>query len=224
MMTERTIVHLVRHGEVNNPDGILYERLPGFYLTSLGRQMAEGMATALAKRDIVQIRVSPLERAQETAAPLGQALNLQAVVDQRVIESGNVFAGQRMRAAGGALRNPRNWRHLMNPLRPSWGEPYATIATRMMAAVYAARDVASGHEAVIVSHQLPIWITRLHVENKRLAHSPRSRICTLCSVTSVHFLDDRVERVSYFEPVRDLIPSGAARDPFSAGSEERGTP
>ena len=160
----QTIVHLLRHGEVHNPGGILYGRMDGFHLSDLGRQMAEKVATSIQDRDIVHLRSSPLERAQETAAPLALARGLDIVTDERVIESTNVFEGIPFAGGGKALRNPKLWRHLWNPWKPSWGEPYKEIVGRMMAAVHDVREAATGHEAVLVSHQLPIWTTRLHVE------------------------------------------------------------
>ena len=221
--TPDTIVHLLRHGEVHNPEGILYGRRDGFHLSDLGRQMAEKVATTIQDRDIVHLRSSPLERAQETVAPLALARGLEVVIDDRVIESTNVFEGISFGGGAKALRNPKLWRHLWNPWRPSWGEPYKDIVGRMMAAVHDAREVAAGHEAVVVSHQLPIWTTRLHVEKRSFLHDPRKRQCTLCSLTSFHFVGDRLTQVSYSEPAGDLIPRGDKSAPFSAGGapEER---
>ena len=215
--TPDTIVHLLRHGEVHNPGGVLYGRRDGFHLSDLGRQMAEKVATSIQDRDIVHMRSSPLERAQETAAPLALARGLAVVTDERVIESTNVFEGISFGGGVKALRNPKLWRHLWNPWRPSWGEPYKEIVGRMMAAVHDAREAASGHEAVVVSHQLPIWATRLHVEGRSYLHHPKHRQCTLCSLTSLHFEGDRMVRVTYSEPAGDLIPVGDRSAPFSAG-------
>lgn len=213
----QTVVHLMRHGEVHNPDGVLYGRLPGFDLSALGRQMAEKTAGALADRDVVHLRVSPLERAQQTAAPLAQARALEIVTDRRVIESSNVFEGEEFGAGRSALKNPKHWRHLWNPFKPSWGEPYKEVVGRMMAAVHDAREAAAGHEAVIVSHQLPIWITRLHVEGRSFLHDPRKRQCTLTSLTSLFFEGDRIRRVAYSEPAGDLIPVADRGATFSSG-------
>ncbi len=146
---------------MHNPEGVLYGRRDGYHLSDLGRTMAQRVSDTIAERDIVQLRTSPLERAQETAAPLAAARGLTPVIDPRVIESANVFEGKRFGVGDGALRKPSAWLHLWNPWRPSWGEPYKEVTARMLAAVYDARDAARGHEAVIVSHQLPIWITRL---------------------------------------------------------------
>jgi broad specificity phosphatase PhoE len=222
-MTDTTIVHLLRHGEVHNPGGVLYGRRDGFHLSELGQKMATRVAEAVADREITHLRVSPLERAQETARPLAAARGLEIVTDERVIESSNVFEGERFGPGQNALRRPSTWRHLWNPFRPSWGEPYKQIAARMMAAIEDARDAAPGQEAVIVSHQLPIWITRLTAEKRSYLHDPRKRQCTLCSLTSFHFAGERLAQVTYSEPAGDLIPTRDKAAPFSAGGapEER---
>ena len=217
MATPDTVVHLVRHGEVHNPDGLLYGRRDGFHLSELGTKMAARTAGYLADRDVTVLRSSPLERARETAAPLAEKLDLEVGIDERVLESTNVFEGHQFGKGRNALRNPLLWRHLWNPFRPSWGEPYRHIVDRMMAAVHDVRRDAAGHEGVIVSHQLPIWTTRLHVEGRSFLHDPRKRQCTLCSVTSFHFVGDRLAQVSYAEPAIDLIPAGDRGAPFSAG-------
>ena len=216
--TPDTTVHLLRHGEVHNPDGVLYGRRDGFHLSDLGRAMAEKVAVSVKDRDITHLRVSPLERAQETAQPLATLRGLDMVTDDRVIESTNIFEGRRFAGGQNALRDPRTWRYLWNPFKPSWGEPYKDVVKRMMAAVHDAREAATGHEAVIVSHQLPIWITRLHVEHRSFVHDPRRRQCTLCSLTSFHFVGDRLTQVSYSEPAGDLIPVRDKKAPFSAGN------
>lgn len=213
----RTVVHLLRHGEVHNPTGVLYGRAPGYHLSDLGKQMAQRVADVVGDRDIAAVVSSPLERAQETAAPLAEARGVEIQVDPRVIESTNVFEGKRFGVGDGVLKRPQAWPHLWNPFRPSWGEPYKHIAARMMAAVYDARDAAAGHEAVVVSHQLPIWIARLFVERRSFLHDPRRRQCTLCSLTSFTFDGERLITVSYSEPAADMIPFKDRAAPFSAG-------
>ena len=218
----RTVVHLLRHGEVHNPTGVLYGRRPGYHLSDLGVRMAERVADAVADRDITRVVSSPLERAQETAEPIAHARGVAIVTDERVIESANVFEGETFGVGDGVLRKPTAWRHLWNPFRPSWGEPYKHVAARMLAGVYDARDAVPGHEALIVSHQLPIWITRLHVEGRPFLHDPRRRQCTLCSLTSFTFEDDRLTTVSYSEPAADLLPLQDRAAPFSTGGAPAG--
>ncbi|MFT9476773.1 histidine phosphatase family protein [Streptomyces sp. 11-1-2] len=202
-----TVVHVMRHGEVHNPEGVLYGRLPGYHLSDLGRQMADRVAEHLADRDITHVVASPLERAQETAGPIAKAHGLDVASDERLIEAANVFQGKTFGVGDGALRKPANWRHLTNPFRPSWGEPYVDQVVRMMAALGRARDAGRGHEAVCVSHQLPIWIVRSFVERRRLWHDPRKRQCTLASLTSFTYRGDRIVAVGYSEPARDLVPA-----------------
>jgi broad specificity phosphatase PhoE len=192
------VVHVLRHGEVFNPAGVLYGRLPGYRLSEAGEEMAHKAAAWFSGSDVTHLVASPLERAQQTAAPVAAAFGLPVEADERLIEAGNAFEGTRFGAV--ALRRPDNWWLLRNPWRPSWGEPYVEIAARMLAAVEAARDAARGHEAVLVSHQLPIWTLRLHLTGRRYVHDPRRRQCALASVTSVTYDGDRVRGVGYAEP------------------------
>jgi broad specificity phosphatase PhoE len=209
-MSVRTTVHLVRHGEVENPAGVLYGRLPGYHLSERGREMAELVAHHLAGRDIGVVISSPMERAQETAAPIAQRHGLDVRLDEDLLEATNHFQGMRFGVGDGSLRHPRHWPRLVNPFRPSWGEPYLGLAARMVRAVSAglaaARSAGAGQEAVLVSHQLPIWVTRLHLEHRHLWHDPRKRQCSLCSVTSLTYDGDRFVSLSYAEPAAALLP------------------
>jgi broad specificity phosphatase PhoE len=199
-MAETTRVHVVRHGEVHNPTGVLYGRLPGFHLSETGAAQAAAVAEFLAERDIVAVIASPLQRAQETAAPIAAKHNLPVDTDPDLIESLNFFEGKRMGPGDGAWRNPRFWWQLRNPLKPSWGEPYTEIAARMATAADKARARAAGHEAVCVSHQLPVWTLRMHLTGEKLWHDPRRRECGLASVTSLVYDGDRLLDVEYSEP------------------------
>jgi broad specificity phosphatase PhoE len=197
---DTTVVHLVRHGEVENPRGVLYGRLPGFHLSADGRVMAKAAADFLAGRDVTVLRSSPLERALETAEPIATQFGLDVEVDDRLIEPSNHFEGMTFGVGDGSLRRPRHWRHLWNPFLPSWGEAYREIAARMQAAMDDAAAAARGHEAVLVSHQLPIWVARRNFEGRRLWHDPRGRECALASVTSFTYRGGQVTGVAYAEP------------------------
>ncbi|MGR6966160.1 histidine phosphatase family protein [Geodermatophilus sp. URMC 61] len=212
-MAEKTVVHLLRHGEVDNPQKVLYGRLPGYRLSETGEAMAlaaaEWLADSVASHPpITHVLSSPLERARQTAAPIAGKLDLPVEIDDRLLEAGNAFEGLRVGVGDGALRSPQHWWKLRNPFRPSWGEPYVEIAARMLAAVEAARDAARGAAAVCVSHQLPIWTLRLHLEGRRYAHDPRRRQCGLASVTSLTYDGDRFVGLSYAEPA-GATPSDA---------------
>jgi broad specificity phosphatase PhoE len=199
MTATRTVVNVMRHGEVHNPEKILYGRLPDYHLSQRGQAQAEAVAEWLASRDITYVVASPLDRAQETAAPIAARRGLTVATDDELIESLNVFEGQRVSPGDGALRDPRNWWHLRNPRTPSWGEPYAHIAARMKRAVYRARAAADGHEAVCVSHQLPVETLRRAMTDKPLHHFPTRRLCNLASVTSFYFDGDTCVGWGYAE-------------------------
>jgi broad specificity phosphatase PhoE len=202
----RTTVHLLRHGEVHNPGGILYGRLPGFHLSENGRNQAEIVAKSLADADVAVVLASPLERAQETAAPLAALHDIEVRTDAGLIEADNRFEGKTVSVGGGSLRSPRHWPLLRDPFTPSWGEPYLQIAHRMLAVVHRARELAEGHEAVCVSHQLPIWTLRRFVTGQRLWHDPRRRQCGLASLTSLVFTGTELTQLRYTEPAGGSDP------------------
>ncbi len=206
----RTVVHVLRHGEVLNPDGVLYGRIAGFGLSESGNSMAATIADHVAGFDITHLVSSPLQRAQETAAPIAERLRLPIHTDERLIEPTNVFEGTRFGVGDGALKRPANWKHLRNPFRPSWGEPYADIAARMLAAIQDARSAAEGHQALCVSHQLAVWTLRRFLEGRPLWHDPRKRECGLASLTSITFDEATFAGISYSEPAgatdSDTVP------------------
>ena len=206
-----TVVHMMRHGEVHNPEGVLYGRLPGFRLSDTGRVQARKVADALADHDIAAVFASPLQRAQETAAPIAAAHGLTITTNDELIEADNVFEGLKVSVGGGALGKPRHWPKLRDPFTPSWGEPYIQLAHRMLAAATTARDAARGHEVVCVSHQLPVYTLRRFLEGSRLWHDPRRRQCSLASLTSLIYDDDALVDIVYSEPA-------GASDPLVTGA------
>lgn len=211
-------VHLVRHGEVHNPESVLYGLLPGYHLSQTGQLMAVRVGEWFSNTRLEQLRSSPLERALETIDPIARVRpELEVVMDDRLIEAENKLAGQAFGKYLLPLFDPRNWGYFINPVRPSWGEPYEQVASRMLAVINeVAGELSPGGQAVLVSHQLPIWVARLAAEGRRLPHDPRKRQCTLASVTTFRFSAGRLTGVTYAEPARDLLREKANRS-FSAG-------
>ena len=197
----------MRHGEVFNPERVLYGRLPGFRLSDLGQRMAEAAAADLVERGrpVARLIASPLQRTQESAAPIMAAFGLPIDVDERIIEPENRFEGKRMRGPGGALRDPRNWPSLLNPARPSWGEPFRSISTRMLAAIDDAFHSVDDGDVVLVSHQLPIWMVHRSLAQERLAHDPRKRRCDLSSITTLALRGTVPTEVGYTSPAASLL-------------------
>ncbi|MBT2500714.1 histidine phosphatase family protein [Agromyces sp. ISL-38] len=199
-------IHLVRHGEVFNPQGVLYGRLPGYGLSTLGHEMAQAAADDLVgrSRPVSALISSPLQRTQQSAEPIARVFSLEASLDDRVIEPENRFEGKRMSGPDGALRDVRTWAFLVNPLQPSWGEPFRQIVTRMLRAMDDAWNSVDHGDVVIVSHQLPIWMVHRRVSGRSLSHDPRRRRCALSSITTFERRDDGFVEVGYRDPAAGL--------------------
>jgi broad specificity phosphatase PhoE len=97
--------------------------------------MAEAVANWSKDLSLGAIHSSPLERAQQTATPISIAHGISIKSDDRLIEAANIFEGKPFGVGDGVLRQPKAWRHLWNPWRPSWGEPYKEQIARMKAAI-----------------------------------------------------------------------------------------
>ena len=207
-----THVHLVRHGEVHNPGGVLYGRLPHFHLSENGKEMALAAAEALVASGVKpsKLVVSPLIRTQESAAPISHAFAQEIDLDDRIIEPYNMFEGRKVSAKTVLLR-PHLMFHLRNPMQPSWGESYVSVVERMMKAMKDAADSVDGGEVVMVTHQLPIWMVHRHLSGARLAHNPSKRRCALSSITSFEYVDGKFREVGYQDPAAKLarIDKGA---------------
>lgn len=219
-----TTIHVMRHGEVDNPDGLLYGRLPGFRLTDRGLSMAQRVADHLVEEgaDITAVVASPLLRAQQSAAATARAFDVPVLCDPRLIEAGNAFEGVPVNADRAALAQPKYWHLYTNPLRPSWGEAYTDVASRMSAALSGALRLARGHEALVVSHQMPITTLTRFARCQPLPHSPMSRVCSLASLTSFVFEGATLVGIAYSEPASDLLEGAADMTPgTSAASLKR---
>ena len=187
-----------------NPHGILYGRIAGYHLSELGHAMAAAAAESLAGHPVTAVYASPLQRAQESAQPWSQRFGLPIVTEPRIIEPHNWFEGTSVKRA---VRHPKAWWQLRNPLQPSWGEPYRSVEARMLAAIDDAWTKADGGEVVMVSHQMPIVMVARSVKGLRLPHNPSNRRCTLSSITTLAREGDRFVEVDYQEPAKELLAS-----------------
>jgi broad specificity phosphatase PhoE len=196
-----SIVHLVRHGRVENPAGVIYGRLPGYHLSERGRKQAEAAAAHLADRAIAEVYASPLERAQETAQTIARLHGLEVVTDERLIESGTTLEGAG-RNVMAFVKSPKLWWKMRNPLRPSWGESYTEIRARMIEAIDDAIATHAGKEVVLVSHQSPIReAVRVLNRRRRPTISGLTTPCHTGSVTTVMLAEDkRVLETAYYRP------------------------
>ena len=205
-------IHLVRHGEVHNPSGVLYGRLPNFHLSDTGKQMAKAAAEHLKaiNAPVRAIFSSPLIRAQESAKPIESAFGMDAKVDSDLIEPFNVFEGRKLSVKAVAVR-PQWWWYFRNPAKPAWGESYKDIIHRMNRAIFSAAESIDEGDVVLVTHQLPIWVMHLVSAGEKLMHDPRKRRCSLSSITTFEIQDGKLVEVGYLEPASkvEAIDKGA---------------
>lgn len=192
-------IHLVRHGEVENPKGIIYGRLPGFHLSERGRRQAAAAADRLKGANVGAIWASPLERAQETARFIADAHGLEIKTDDRLLESLNSFEGVG-KTAYALLRNPRHWWRFRNPVKPSWGESFRDIQARMTSAISEAFIAAGDREVVVVSHMTPVIVARNALARRRVPPWLPVTPCQTGSVTTLVLEEGKVMSASYFAP------------------------
>lgn len=192
-------IHLVRHGNVENPKDVLYGRLPGFHLSELGRRQAEVAGERLAEANVTALWASPLERAQETAATIARHHDAKVVTDDRLLESDTRFEGIR-RSPITFLMDPRNWWRMRNPFKPSWGETFAQIGERMLSVIAEASSTAAGGETVLVAHQTPVVMARNAMSGKWGPPWLGDARCETGSITTMVMEEGRLVSASYFVP------------------------
>jgi broad specificity phosphatase PhoE len=195
-------IHLVRHGQVENPKGVIYGRLPGYSLSERGQRQAKAAAEHLREADLGVIWASPLERAQETALVIAEPHGLEITTDERLIESGTTLEG----VSGNIVRifrNPKLWWSLRNPMKPSWGESFTEIRARMLSAIDDAIVKADGRELAVVSHQTPVLVARLALARRQVPPWLGRVPCHTGSVTTLVLDGDRVVTATYFKPPDD---------------------
>ncbi|RSX55134.1 phosphoglycerate mutase [Bifidobacterium dolichotidis] len=215
-----TTINFVRHGKVENPNHLLYERLPGFHLSDVGQRMAQATGRFIADSPQLNTSVavfsSPLERTQETAQAILNPLNkvresrgqepLTIETDTRIIEARNEFRGTRIGYGDGALWRNGNWKLVRNLWKPSWGETYKEIAARVRDFAMEKVDQFAGQQIIVVSHESPIWSFRHMLEKGHPEHNMLLRKTALASVTSITFDSDTHEvlGIAYFDPAKDV--------------------
>ena len=198
----RTLVHLVRHAEVHNPANVWYGRLEGFKLSERGLRQAKALAEYFADNDIAAVHCSPLTRAIQTATPIAERHGIEIEIDDGLIESETKLQGRPgdMRL----FRNPLNARHFINPMRPSWGESYASTGARMAEVIEKLRRACAGREGIAVSHMTPVLVARLLVEGNPRPPWRAGLPCRRASVTTLEFENDSYVRTIY-EPVGSSV-------------------
>lgn len=150
-----TKIYLVRHGEVHNPEKILYGRIPGYKLSERGRNQAAKLGKFLSNRPVRAIYVSPLERTKETAAIVASFLPPAPIsYDDRLLEVKTPLEGKLLSEFNNIFD------FYSEPLQSMGGESMTDIWQRMESIIEEVKEKHSGSEVILVSHGDPIMITR----------------------------------------------------------------
>lgn len=153
-----TVLHLVRHGQVDNPQKIVYGRQRGWRLSDRGRQEAEAVARHLGGRPIARVYTSPLERAVQTATVIAGTCGGEVQPRDDLVEALLCAPWEGLPWREVKRSRSREWaRYLFRPLEVcDVAEDLRALAARMEAAL---RAIAAAHpeqQVVAVSHGDPL--------------------------------------------------------------------
>ena len=160
-------IHLIRHGEVANPDDFVYADIPGFALSDRGRSQATAAGHHLADTPPRWIVSSPLDRAIETSRSIATIVGAEILIDDRLTEWGLAarWRGATWAALPAAFPGELE-AYLEDPTRlPFSPESLAEMADRVTAAI-AEWSTANDGDLAFVSHQDPIHAAHLRLTGK----------------------------------------------------------
>jgi probable phosphomutase (TIGR03848 family) len=182
-----TLFLLVRHGQTPTTGKLLPGRAPGLHLADTGLAQAQAAADRIAAMTKVDaIYASPLERARQTAAPIGKARGLKIHIDKGLLEcdfgdwtGAELKTLMKLPAWNTVQRAPSTFRF------PN-GESFTEMQTRMVTALDRLRAVHEGGVVVCVSHADPIKAAVAHAMGTHIDLFQRIVIST-CSVTAIAY-------------------------------------
>jgi len=209
-----TTIYLVRHCEVENPDGILYGFLPNFGLSARGKLQAQALGRYFSDKPVAQLYVSPLQRAQETAAAIvADHPGLQAETTSELVESRFSHYLQGVRPRNVPLQRPGWFVHKLLPGRLRVDEGVYAMAARVRAPVMRILRDHPGAGGICVTHGDPIqsfW--NVAVGKYRFFELK----CKKGGVLVLKYQDTRLRDISYLSP--EVVAASAASSTSSAAS------
>ncbi len=197
------LVHLVRHGEVLNPDHLVYARLDGFVLSELGRTQAAATARYLATAPVSVVLSSPLERAVATATAIAapHGVEVATVADLTEWRLGDRWSGHPWDALPTLFPGELE-AYLEDPSEiPSNPEPLSSLADRWTSVVRSAVAAEPGGDIVVVAHQDPVEAGRRRLTGRGFARFHEAKP-THASVTTLDPRGEPWTEVGYWEPAQ----------------------
>jgi broad specificity phosphatase PhoE len=206
----RTTLHLVRHCDVQNPEGVLYGHLPGFRLSEKGVRQAHALGEFFAARPVREIYASPLERAQQTAHIIASYLDsVPVVTTPELVEARFGLYLQGIKPKDVPLRRPLWFVHMVWPgLLPN-DESVAAMAGRVRAPLSRLLRDFPGQEGICVSHGDPIQAFWVESE-MRHAYALHRLQCAKGGMLSLDYQDDKLVSRRYRPPGELGVPSAEA--------------
>lgn len=156
-----TRIFFVRHGEVDNPDKVMYGRLPGFPLSQNGRNQITKTAQFLSEENISAIYSSPLLRTKQTAEIISEILYLPINYSEEILEVRTSL--QEKTFSYVAAHFPKMNVYISVKNNPS-DETIENIAKRMQKFVDKIIKKHKGKNIVVVGHGDPIMIFKANKE------------------------------------------------------------
>ena len=184
---QSTLILMVRHGQTPTTGKVLPGRAAGLHLAEAGVQQAHAVAERIAELPRVDaIYASPLERARETAAPIGKALQQRVKINKGLLECDfGDWTGEQL----STLMKKPEWSTVQrapSSFRYPNGESFTEMQTRMVTTLDNIRQAHPGGVVVCVSHADPIKAAVAHAMGTHLDLFQRIVIGT-CSVSAVAY-------------------------------------
>lgn len=182
-----TLVLLVRHGQTPTTGKVLPGRAAGLHLAEEGHNQAQIAAERLQVLPRVDaVYASPLERARQTAAPIGKALGHKVQIEKGLLECDfGDWTGKEL----AALMKLPEWSTVQrapSTFRFPNGESFTEMQTRMVSALDRIRAAHPGGVVVCVSHADPIKAAIAHAMGTHLDLFQRIVIST-CSISAIAY-------------------------------------
>jgi broad specificity phosphatase PhoE len=217
----RTTLHLVRHCDVENPEGVLYGHLPGFRLSDKGVRQAHALGEFFAERPVREIYASPLERAQQTAHIIASYLdNAPVVTTPELVEARFGLHLQGVRPKDVPLKRPLWFVHMLWPgLLPN-DESVAAMAARVRAPLSRLLRDFPGQEGICVSHGDPIQAFWVESE-RRHAYALHRLQCAKGGMLSLSYEDGELVSQQYRPPREVGAPEAGDEEAAAADASHR---